>query len=728
MRDGAPLMETVPGPDVATGVGTAPVGRRRRPSGEAPPLPRRVDRTMRLYLVLAAFLLALWVALWTRPGQAAVTRVDLVVVHAVAKVRTGVLTSAMRAAAALGSTWTVRIVAWSTIAVLLVVRRFQHLAAYLVVLLAVAVVSTTAMAGVGRMRPAGVTLLGPWQGYANPSVPVAALALVLAGALYTLAPSGRARNAGKIGALVALVTLCAARLYLGVDHPTDLAAALVVGWAVPVVAFRLLVPEEAFPISYRGGRRAHLDVTGRRHEAIIKALDDQLGLDAVGIEPFGLEASAGSTPLRIRVRGHGDEPDRTLFGKLYAVNHLRSDRWYKLTRTIVYGRLEDEKPFSSVRRLVEYEDHMLRLMRDAGLPTPAPYGFVEITPEREYVIVMEFFDDARPILDERLGETAIDDGLSVVRRLWDAGLAHRDIKPSNLLVRDDRVLLIDVAFAAVRPTPWRQAVDLADMMLTLALCSTPGLVYERALLRFSPDDVAEAFAACRSVTIPTQLRARLRADDRDLPTAFRALAPSRSPVAIQLWNARRVAVTAGVLALVALAFGLLVAYTQVAGLVFGGQPVAGGVPKCSAARRVAVVAQSVPTAAYVPCLGELGEGWRATNFDPRRYVTRYSLVSDRAPDHPVDVIFARTCNSAGAVPTTPSATGVRTSIRLRSISPRYAGTMYDVFPGGCVTTTFDFARGPHIALIEGVDSAMALLSRQQLRLDVHRALGVELDP
>ena len=42
--------------------------------------------------------------------------------------------------------------------------------------------------------------------------------------------------------------------------------------------------------------------------------------------------------------------------------------------------------------------------------------------------------------------------------MWDAGLAHRDIKPANLLVRDGRLLLIDVAFAEVRPTPWRQAV------------------------------------------------------------------------------------------------------------------------------------------------------------------------------------------------------------------------------------------------------------------------------
>ena len=51
------------------------------------------------------------------------------------------------------------------------------------------------------------------------------------------------------------------------------------------------------------------------------------------------------------------------------MNHVRADRWYKLGRTILYGRLEDEAPFQSVRRLVQYEDYALRLMRDAGIPT-----------------------------------------------------------------------------------------------------------------------------------------------------------------------------------------------------------------------------------------------------------------------------------------------------------------------------------------------------------------------
>jgi tRNA A-37 threonylcarbamoyl transferase component Bud32 len=234
---------------------------------------------------------------------------------------------------------------------------------------------------------------------------------------------------------------------------------------------------------------------------------------------------------------------------------------------IRYGRLEDEKPFSTVRRLVEYEDHLLRLLRDAGLPTPAPHGFAEITPEREYLIVMGFFAGCGEIGSATLSDSEVDRGLRIIRRMWEVGVAHRDIKPSNLLTRDGEVFLIDVAFATVRPTPWRQAVDLANMMLTLALASSAQQVYSRALLQFAADDIAEAFAASRSVTIPTQLRTRLRDDGRDLFAEFRRLAPQRKPVSIQLWSVPRVGVLVGVLAAVAVATAVLAVFVRLAGLI-----------------------------------------------------------------------------------------------------------------------------------------------------------------
>ena len=90
--------------------------------------------------------------------------------------------------------------------------------------------------------------------------------------------------------------------------------------------------------------------------------------------------------------------------------------------------------------------------------------------------------------------------------MWDIGLSHRDIKPANLMVQDGRLRLIDVFFVQVRPSPWRQAVDLGNMMLVLALRSDPEHVYERALTYFTPEELSEAFAATRGVASPTQLR------------------------------------------------------------------------------------------------------------------------------------------------------------------------------------------------------------------------------
>ena len=121
----------------------------------------------------------------------------------------------------------------------------------------------------------------------------------------------------------------------------------------------------------------------------------------------------------------------------------------------------------------------------------------------------------------------MDDGLALIRKLWDTGLAHRDIKPANLLVRDGHLLLIDVAFVQARPSPWRQAVDLANMMLCLALRSDPELVYQRALRQFTVAEISEAFAAARGLALPSQLRRMLRDQGRDLHAEFLDLLPAR---------------------------------------------------------------------------------------------------------------------------------------------------------------------------------------------------------
>jgi tRNA A-37 threonylcarbamoyl transferase component Bud32 len=523
---------------------------RRRPSGEPPPLPRELGRSGKFWLIMTAYFLSVLLGVLLFDNLLGIfDRFDTARLRWFATIRTDWLTDIAEWLNVLGSRWTIRVLRWVTIIALVWFKRWRHLFVFLGSVLVVELVIYEIETLLARPRPLGIEILGDWEGFAMPSGPVAALAGTLVGMIYSLVVPGRPRDRSKwvVGGLIAALVL--SRTYLAVDRPTDAVFAAILGVAVALCAFRWFTPNEIFPVTYRRGKAAHLDVGGRRGEAIVKAVGDQLGLTVLDAKPVGLEGSGGSTPLRLRVAATETEPERYLFAKLYAKNHVRADRWYKLGRTILYGALEDETPFQSVRRFVEYEDYTLRLLHDAGIATAKPYGIVEITPEREYMIVTEFFKGSVEISEAEVDDRVIDGGLRLIRELWDAGLAHRDIKPANLMVRDGEVLLIDVFFVQVRPSPWRQAVDLANIMLVLALKSDAKRVYEAALKYFTADEIAEAFAATRGVASPTQLRNEMKKDGRDLVTEFQALAPQREPIKIQRWSVRRVALTAWVLLL-----------------------------------------------------------------------------------------------------------------------------------------------------------------------------------
>ncbi|HET8789328.1 MAG TPA: phosphatase PAP2 family protein, partial [Actinomycetes bacterium] len=295
------------------------------------------------------------------------TVVDTWVLARLADVRSPGLTGAMAAVTGLlGSLGTVKAVSLATLLVLVACRRFRHLLVAWASLQVVTLLVLGLSILVRRPRPFGVPIESDWAGWSMPSRPVAYLAAILLVMLYSLVPKGRWRQAGKWIATVLVALLGLAHMYLAVDHPSDVLVAAALGVTIPLLAFRWFTPNEVFPVTYRRGSRAHLDVGGARGAAIRRALSDQLGLEVEEVKPFGLAGSAGSTPLKITVKG---DPETTLFGKLYARSHLRSDRWYKLGRELLYGRLEDEKPFHTVRRLVQQEDYALHKLHAAGLPT-----------------------------------------------------------------------------------------------------------------------------------------------------------------------------------------------------------------------------------------------------------------------------------------------------------------------------------------------------------------------
>ena len=161
------------------------------------------------------------------------------------------------------------------------------------------------------------------------------------------------------------------------------------------------------------------------------------------------------------------------------------------------------------------------------------------------------------------------------------------------------------------------------MMLVLAVRTDPERVYRRALSYFTPAELSEAFAATRGVASPTQLRAFMKRDPRDLLGTFRALAPPRKPIVLQRWSFRRVGLAVAILGSIAVAL-------DVSGnAFFPAENIGVHPPLCGTGHAMILAAQAVPSAAQLPCISALPTGWRIGGAGYRQRA-RYLLAGLRS--------------------------------------------------------------------------------------------------
>src|SRR3954468_24864382 len=199
-------------------VAAAPSARRRRPTGEPPPLPHRLQTSGVGWLTAALVLIVLTVLVFARgltgPAVVVTEADDSVVAWLSGLGATGLF----RALAVIASWWSMNVLGIALIVALLVLRRVRHLiVAVIIANVAKVVVQSLLGAVVQRPRPFGVPIRIGWGGYAMPSMQIAILTTLLMIALYTLVPEGRWRSRGKL-ALAALVILAAiGRIGLGAD-------------------------------------------------------------------------------------------------------------------------------------------------------------------------------------------------------------------------------------------------------------------------------------------------------------------------------------------------------------------------------------------------------------------------------------------------------------------------------------------------------------------------------
>src|SRR6516165_4596033 len=186
--------------------------RRRRPSGQPPPLPHHLRSSGAGWLIAAIVLTAGSVVIFARGlrGPAVgITVADDAVTRWLATVRVPGLTSAAWDLADAGAIPAMVTIGYGLVAALLVLRRFRHLLVFVASFEVANVLSGAMQLVVHRPRPFGVPVRFGWGGFALPSVQILYLCVVVVGVLYTLVPAGRWRNIGKLVAagLVALAAL-----------------------------------------------------------------------------------------------------------------------------------------------------------------------------------------------------------------------------------------------------------------------------------------------------------------------------------------------------------------------------------------------------------------------------------------------------------------------------------------------------------------------------------------
>jgi hypothetical protein len=276
------------------------------------------------------------------------------------------------------------------------------------------------------------------------------------------------------------------------------------------------------------------------------------------------------------------------------------------------------------------------------------------------------------------------------------------------MVQDGHVRVIDVFFVQVRPSPWRQAVDLANMMLVLALRSDSRTVYERALTYFTPEELAEGFAAARGVASPTQLRSMMKQDKRNLVAEFRALAPARRPIAVQRWSFRRVGLIMLTLTIVGLmiAAGIELLFPDRGELLagyLGGEPPSLIEPECGTNRTMILTAQAVPTAARIPCIDSLPLGWEVVSSTVGRGEATFRLGVE-AGEPFIEVTLTPDCPSSEVDP---------------------AASVEDV-EGGCRTYLASVPAGAEPVPSFESDGGLSYVSREELAAFVEDQYGRRL--
>jgi hypothetical protein len=148
------------------------------------------------------------------------------------------------------------------------------------------------------------------------------------------------------------------------------------------------------------------------------------------------------------------------------------------------------------------------------------------------------------------------------------------------------------------------------------------------------------------------------------------------------------------------------------------------------AEGVVLMAQSVPTASWVPCLQAMPLGWKFRDLDARSDSASFWLGPTHDPTHTIEVRLTESCSTEGATQVRSDRAEMTRLQVVSQVSPDFIGQRLYVFDGGCITMAFDLGGKNSSEGLAVATQAFDAVSRDELRELVREESDgrLQLDP
>ena len=244
--------------------------------------------------------------------------------------------------------------------------------------------------------------------------------------------------------------------------------------------------------------------------------------------PAGVAAAlrAGGVPVS-RVNGplvsaKGSRPfeavtddARALFVKVFGSDHRDADLLYRAYRSIRLRGVGDTRPAASLFRAVEHEALLAVMAERAGVTVPH-VGQVIRADDGSVLLTMELV--AGQSLDQIPADVITD---QLARSLWgevgrlhQARIAHRSLHGSNIMLSENgTAVLVDFSFAELAATSRQRAIDVAELLTSLAGRIGPDRAVATAAAAIGPAGVATAVPLLQPLALSAGARHAIKGQD-----------------------------------------------------------------------------------------------------------------------------------------------------------------------------------------------------------------------